>query len=69
MGLTYKLIGGNFIYFPVEQVCLNRGITPDLFELDDSFILGWRSLDNIKEGVNLLLKHLDNNGKIVIVVD
>ena len=69
MGLTYKLIGGNFIYFPVEQVCLNRGITPNLFELDDSFILGWRSLDNIKEGVNLLLKHLDNNSKIVIVVD
>lgn len=69
MGLTYKLIGENFIYFPVEQVCLNRGITPDLFELDDSSILGWRSLDNIKEGVNLLLKHLDNNSKIVIVVD
>lgn len=69
MGLTYKLIGGNFIYFPVEQVCLNRGITPNLFELDDSFILGWRSLDNIKEGVNLLLKHLDNNSKIVMVVD
>ena len=69
MGLTYKLIGGNFIYFPVEQVCLNRGITPDLFGLDDSYILGWRSLDNIKEGVNLLLKHLDNNSKIVIVVD
>ena len=67
--MKYKLIGNNFYVFPLEQVCLNRGITPDLFGLDDSYILGWRSLDNIKEGVNLLLKHLDNNSKIVIVVD
>ena len=69
MGLTYKLIGGNFYVFPLEQVLENRGISKELFEVDESKVLDYNGLDNINEGVNLLLHHLKNNSNINLVVD
>ena len=69
MGLTYKLIGGNFYVFPLEQVLENRGITKDLFNVDDNAVIDYNYIDNINKGAKLLLTHLNNNSKIALVVD
>ena len=67
--MKYKLIGNNFYVFPLEQVLQNRGISKELFEVDESKVLDYNGLDNINEGVNLLLRHLKNNSNINLVVD
>lgn len=69
MGLTYKLIGGNFYVFPLEQVLENRGITKDLFNVDNNAVIDYNCIDNINKGAKLLLTHLNNNSKIALVVD
>ncbi len=69
MGLTYKLIGGNFYVFPLEQVLENRGITKDLFNVDNNAVIDYNCIDNINKGAELLLTHLNNNSKIALVVD
>ena len=69
MGLTYKLIGGNFYVFPLEQVLENRGITKDLFNVDNNAVIDYNCIDNINKGAGLLLTHLNNNSKIALVVD
>ena len=69
MGLTYKLIGGNFYVFPLEQVLENRGITKDLFNVDDNAVIDYNYIDNINKGAKLLLTHINNNSKIALVVD
>ena len=67
--MKYKLIGNNFYFFPLDQVLQNRGISRELFEVDESKVLDYNGLDNINEGVNLLLRHLKNNSNINLVVD
>ena len=67
--MKYKLIGNNFYFFPLDQVLQNRGISKELFEVDESKVLDYNGLDNINEGVNLLLRHLKNNSNINLVVD
>lgn len=67
--MKYKLIGSNYTFSPVETVLENRGITKDLFNLDKSVIEDYNNYDNMQEGIELLLKHLDNNSKIAIVQD
>jgi single-stranded-DNA-specific exonuclease len=67
--MKYKLISRNDFFMPVETVLENRGITKDLFKLDKDVIEDYNNYDNMQEGIELLLKHLNNNGKINLVVD
>jgi single-stranded-DNA-specific exonuclease len=67
--MKYKLIGNNYTFSPVETVLENRNITKDLFNLDKSVIEDYNNYDNMQEGIELLLKHLENNSKIVTIGD
>lgn len=71
--MKYKLIENslNDIYNPMETVLKNRGIkNPDEYlNLNDSVLHHYSELDNIKEAVECLLKHLENDSEIHIVVD
>jgi len=67
--MKYKLIGNNYTFTPVETVLENRGITKDLFNLDKLVIEDYNNYDNMQEGIELLLKHLNNNSKIVTIGD
>jgi single-stranded-DNA-specific exonuclease len=67
--MKYRLIGNGYSFMPVETVLENRGITKDLFDLDKDVIEDYNNYDNMQEGIELLLKHLNNNGKINLVVD
>lgn len=67
--MKYKLIGNNFYFFPLDQVLQNRGISKELFEVDESKVLDYNGLDNINEGVDLLLRHLESSSNINLVVD
>ena len=69
MGVTYKLIGGNFYVFPLEQGLENRGITKDLFNVDNNAVIDYNYIDNINKGAKLLLTHLNKSSKIALVVD
>lgn len=71
--MRYKLIENslNDIYNPMETVLKNRGIeNPDEYlNLNDSVLYHYSKLDNIEEAVECLLKHLENDSEIHIVVD
>lgn len=67
--MKWKLIGRNDLFTPIETVLENRGITKDLFELDKSVIEDYNNYDNIEQGIELLLSHLDSNSKIEIIGD
>lgn len=71
--MRYKLIENslNDIYNPMETVLKNRGIeNPDEYlNLNDSVLHHYSKLDNIEEAVECLLKHLENDSEIHIVVD
>ena len=67
--MKYKLIGGNYTFMPIECILENRGITKELFILDSSIIEDYNNYDNIQEGIELLIKHIKNKGKIRFVVD
>lgn len=67
--MKYKLISRNDFFMPVETVLENRGITRDLFNLDKDVIEDYNNYDNMQEGLELLLKHLNNNSKIKTVGD
>lgn len=67
--MKYKLIGNNYTFTPVETVLENRNITKDLFNLDKSVIEDYNNYDNMQVGIELLLKHLENNSKIVTIGD
>jgi hexokinase len=70
--MNYKLINketANLTYMPIEAILENRGITKDLFNLDESVVENYNNFDNMQEGIELLLKHLNNNSKIAMVVD
>ena len=63
----YILRGNNDYFMPIETILANRGITKDLFNLDESVIEDYNNFDNINEGIELLMKHINN--KIAMVVD
>ena len=67
--MKYKLIGGNYTFMPIECILENRGITKELFILDSSIIEDYNNYDNIQEGIELLIKHIKNKGKIRLIVD
>ena len=67
--MKYKLIGTNNTFNPIETIFENRNITKDLFNLDESVIEDYNNFDHMQEGILLLLKHINNNNKILIVPD
>jgi hypothetical protein len=54
----------------VEQVLANRGIAPENVEhyinTTDADILNPALIDNIEEGVKMLIKHVSQNDKVLI---
>lgn len=67
--LRYELIGDNYTFMPIEIILKNRGIDLNLFNLDELVLEDHYNYDNIKEAVELLMKHIKNESKIVIVAD
>ena len=67
--MQYKLIGKNNIILPLETVLKNRNIDKSLFNLTDSVIEDYNNFDNIEDGIKLLLKHINNKSKIVMIID
>lgn len=58
---------------PVEQIMVNRGIAKEdiyhYMNTTDADINSFLDLDNIKEAVKLLNKHIKQNSNILIQVD
>lgn len=67
--MKYKLIGKNNFNNPVDTILENRNITRELFTIDKAVIEDYNNYDNMQEGIELLLKHLDNDSKIEFVGD
>lgn len=65
--MKYKLIGDNFIFSPIKTVLKNRGITEELFQVSSKDIIKPLMLNNIDEGIKILMKNIGK--KILIVVD
>lgn len=65
--MKYILKGNNDYLNPTQTIFSNRGIDDSLFQLDDSVIEDYHNYDNIQEGIELLIKHINNN--IAMVVD
>lgn len=65
----YKLIGENDILNPREQILKNRGITEDLLNVGEEAIEDYMNYDNIIEGCELLMKHIDRGNKICFIED
>ena len=58
----------------LEQILLNRGFTnrediQHFLSTDENDILNPLLLDNMKEGVELLIKHISQNNNAVIIID
>ena len=65
----YKLIGENDINNAREQVLKNRGITEDLLIVGEEAIEDYMNYDNIIEGCELLMQHLEEGHKILVIID
>lgn len=71
--MKYRLINNslNDIYNPELTVLKNRGIedVESYLNLDDSVLYHFSELDNIRDAVECLLKHLEKDSEIHFVVD
>lgn len=71
--MNYKLINGslNDINNPKETILLNRGIKnyKEYLNLTDDCLYHWSLLDNMKEAVQCLLKHIENGDEIHVIPD
>lgn len=65
----YKLIGENNLENPREQILKNRGITEELLNVGEEVVEDYMNYDNIIEGCELLMKHIENDSKICVLVD
>lgn len=65
----YKLTGENDILNPREQILKNRGITEGLLNVGEEVIEDYMNYDNIIEGCELLMKHIENDNKICVIED
>lgn len=65
----YKLIGENDINNAREQVLKNRGITEDLLMVGEEVVEDYMNYDNIIEGCELLMKHIEEGNKILVIID
>jgi single-stranded-DNA-specific exonuclease len=71
--MRYKLIENslNDIFNPAKTILLNRGITniKKYLSLDDSVLNHFSTLENMGNAVKCILKHIENNSHIHIIVD
>jgi single-stranded-DNA-specific exonuclease len=67
--MEYVLRGANDFDNPIQTVLNNRGIDKSLFEVDERVIEDYEGYDNMGEGRDLLLKHLEIGSKIAIPID
>ncbi|MGL5765349.1 MAG: DHH family phosphoesterase [Sarcina sp.] len=69
--MKYKLKGENILYPAMDTIFKNRGIKDynDFLEIKDKDEINYNKLMNINEGIELLLKHIENKSKIQIIVD
>lgn len=65
----YKLIGENNILNPREQILRNRGITEGLLNVGEEAIEDYMNYDNIIEGCELLMKHIESDNRICFIED
>ena len=65
----YKLVGENDINNAREQVLKNRGITEELLAVGKEAIEDYMNYDNIIEGCELLMKHIEEGNKILVIID
>ena len=65
----YKLIGANDILNPREQILRNRGITEGLLNVGEEAIEDYMNYDNIIEGCELLMKHIESDNRICFIED
>ena len=67
--MGYELIGENDILNPREQILKNRGITEELLNVGEEAVEDYKHYDNIIEGCELLMKHIEEGNKILIIMD
>jgi single-stranded-DNA-specific exonuclease len=71
--MRYRLIEGslNDISNPQKTILTNRGITDieTYLNLDDNVLNHFNTLDNMNKAVECMLKHINNNSSIHIIVD
>lgn len=69
--MQYKLLGRNDTFMPIETIFENRGISnyKEFLNVSKKDELDYNDLDNIENGIQLLLKHLEENNQIELVVD
>ena len=67
--MEYKLIGKNDFKNPIETILKNRNINEGLFNLDESVIEDYNNYDHMQEGIELLLKHINKESPISMIVD
>lgn len=65
----YKLIGENNLENPREQILKNRGITEELLNVGEEVVEDYMNYDNIIEGCELLMKHIEEGNKICVLID
>lgn len=65
----YKLIGENNLENPREQILENRGITEELLNVGEEAAEDYMNYDNIIEGCELLMKHIESGNKICVLID
>ena len=67
--IMYKLVGENDINNAREQVLKNRGITEELLAVGEEAVEDYMNYDNIIEGCELLMKHIEEGNKILVIID
>ena len=65
----YKLIGENDILNPREQILRNRGITEELLNVGEEVVEDYMNYDNIIEGCELLMGHIEQGNRICFIED
>lgn len=65
----YKLVGENDINNAREQVLKNRGITEELLAVGEEAVEDYMNYDNIIEGCELLMKHIEEGNRILVIID
>lgn len=69
--MKYKLLGQNNYLEPLETVLKNRGIEDiqSFLNIQDSVVLHWSKLKNMKLAIECLMKHIKGGGKVFVQVD
>lgn len=65
----YVLKGENDVLNPIEQILKNRGISRELLEVGEEVVEDYMNYDNIIEGCELLMKHIEEGNRICVVID